>query len=189
MERRIPVGISNRHIHLSKNHLEILYGKGYCLNKLKDLSQPNQFAAKETLSIIGPKGKIDKVRILGPIRKKSQVEISRGDSFILGLNPPLRESGHLENSASCILVGPNGQVSLEEGVILAARHLHVNIEEANQLNLTNNDRISLKSFGERSIIFNNVIVRIDPNFKCEAHVDIEEGNAANLKTGDLLEII
>ncbi len=186
---QVPAGISNRHLHLSPADLETLFGKGYELKQMKPLSQPGQYAAEETVTLIGPKNNIAKVRILGPVRPKTQVEISRADSFVLGITAPVRDSGSISGSSGIIIEGPKGRVELKEGVIIAQRHLHLHTDEAKELNLNDKDYISVKFDGERSVIFNNVLVRVNPNFAKDLHLDIDEANAAGISNGDLGVII
>ncbi|HOJ78908.1 MAG TPA: phosphate propanoyltransferase [Bacillota bacterium] len=189
MSKKVPVGISNRHLHLSQADLEQLFGPGYQLKMMKPLSQPGQFAAEECVNLIGPKGRINKVRVLGPVRPQTQVEVSRTDSFVLGIDPPVRDSGAIENSAALTLEGPAGNVELKQGVIIAQRHLHLHTDEAAELGLKDKEIISVKFDGVRSVIFNNVLVRVHPNFAMDLHLDTDEANAAGLKNGDLGEII
>ncbi len=186
---QVPVGISNRHLHLSQSDLETLFGKGYELKQMKPLSQPGQYAAEETVSLIGPKNTITKVRILGPVRPQTQVEISRADSFVLGITPPVRDSGSINGSPGIIIEGPKGKAELKEGVIIAQRHLHLHTDEAAELNLKDKEYISVKFEGDRGVIFNNVLVRVNPNFAKDLHLDIDEANAAGLSNGDLGIII
>lgn len=186
---QVPAGVSNRHVHLSQLDLEALFGKGYELTHKKDLSQPGQFAAEETVTLIGPKRNIANVRILGPVRSQSQVEISRADSFTLGITAPVRDSGSISGTPGIIIEGPKGRVELKEGVIIAQRHLHLHTDEAAELNLKNGDYISVKFDGERSVIFSNVLVRVDPKFAKDLHLDIDEANAAAISNGDLGTII
>lgn len=186
---QVPAGISNRHVHLSQSDLETLFGKGYELTPKKDLSQPGQYAAEETVTLIGPKKSIPNVRILGPVRSQTQVEISRSDSFTLGITAPVRDSGSISGTPGIIIEGPKGKVELKEGVIIAQRHLHLHTDEAKELNLKNGDYISVKFDGERSVIFNNVLVRVSPNFAKDLHLDIDEANAAAISNGDLGTII
>lgn len=185
----IPIAISNRHVHLSENDFYKLFGSNKKLSKKKDLSQPGQFAANETVTLFGPKGIIENVRILGPFRSQTQIEISKTDAFKLGINPPIRDSGDLENSSSIIIVGPTGAVNLKEGVIIALRHIHMTPEDANFFGVKDKQKVRVRTFGERSIIFGEVLCRVSDKFKLEMHVDTDEGNAAFVKTGDLVEII
>lgn len=186
---KIPIAASNRHIHLSSEHLERLFGRGYQLRKLKDLSQPNQFAAMETLTLIGPKGKIPNVRVLGPARGNTQVEVSLFDGFTLGVNPPIRNSGDIKGSESITIEGPRGQVRIEEGLIAAARHIHMHTSDGQTFGVLDGDRVQVKVNGERSVIFSNVLVRVSPNYKLEMHIDLDEANASAIKNGQFGEII
>ena len=185
---KVPVGISNRHIHLSQRDMDILFGEGYQLTILKDLSQPGQYAATELVTLVGPKGKIEKVRILGPVRKETQVEISRTDSFILGVNPPVRDSGYLQGTPGVKVIGPKGEVELEKGVILAARHIHFHTSDGEKFGVKDQDRLRVIVEGERGIIFENVLARVAKYYALEFHADTDEANAAGLKNGDLLEV-
>ena len=173
----IPVGISNRHIHLSQADLDVLFGPGYELTKIKDLKQPGQFACKETLTICGPKGALEKVRVLGPLRKATQVEVLLGDSFKLGIKPPTRMSGDLAGSPGCTLVGPKGTVVLSEGVIVAQRHIHMTAAEAEAYGVTNGQTVSIEFDGPRCGILGNVAIRAGEGHALECHVDTEEANA------------
>lgn len=185
----VPVGISNRHLHVSQADLEILFGQGYQLKVMKDLSQPNQFAAEECVMVVGKKGVFEKVRILGPARKLTQIEISLTDSYALGVPPMVRDSGDTKGTPGCIIVGPKGSVTLKEGVIVAARHLHMHTKDAEKLGLKDLDRIAIKAPGPRSIIFNNVLARVNEQYALDFHLDTDEANAAGLKNGDMLEIV
>ncbi|MBI3038397.1 phosphate propanoyltransferase [bacterium] len=185
----VTVGISNRHIHLCEADLESLFGTGHKLKTFRELSQPGQFAAEECLTVAGPKGVIEKVRILGPIRKQTQVEISITDSFSLGIPPIVRDSGDVKGTPGCVLIGPKGAVNLKEGLIVASRHIHLNSKDAEKFGLKDMDRVSVKSFGSRSLIFNNVLVRVSDQFALDFHLDCDEANAACLRNGDKLEII
>jgi putative phosphotransacetylase len=183
-EHKVTVGISNRHLHVSLPDLETLFGKGYQLKSVKDLSQPGQFACEETVTLIGPKGSLSKVRILGPVRPATQVEVSRTDSFVLGLTLPVRDSGTISGSPGIIIEGPAGKVELKEGVIIAQRHLHLHTDEAATMGLHDKEIISVKFAGIRETIFGNVLVRVHPNFKMDLHLDTDEANAAGLANGD-----
>lgn len=177
-------GVSNRHLHLSQADLEILFGPGAQLTNFRDLKQPGQFACEEKVNLIGPKGTLSGVRVLGPTRKQTQVEVSRTDSFTLGINPPLRDSGDLAGSASLILEGPAGRVEMSEGVIIAKRHVHFHPSEAEPLGIKDKDMITVRFGGERGLAFENVLARVNEAFALEFHVDIDEANAAFLKNGD-----
>ncbi|QXM05112.1 phosphate propanoyltransferase [Crassaminicella indica] len=185
----IPVGISNRHVHLSQADMNCLFGEGYQMTKIKDLSQPGQYACKETVTICGPKGAIEKVRILGPVRSKTQVEILAGDSFKLGVVPTVRLSGDLHGTPGITLVGPNGSVQITEGVIVAQRHIHMNCEDAKQLNVHDGQIVSIKVDGPRGGIYNNVVIRANDASALECHIDIEEANAMNINSLSKIKII
>ncbi|WP_096157033.1 MULTISPECIES: phosphate propanoyltransferase [Bacillus] len=187
--KEVPIAASNRHIHLSPEHVERLFGRGYKLNKQKDLSQPNQFAAKETVTLIGPKGKIPNVRVLGPARGATQVEISLFDGFTLGVKPPIRNSGDIKGSAAITIQGPRGQVTIQEGLICAARHIHMHTSDAQRFQLKDGDLVQVKVKGERGVIFSNVLIRVSERYKLEMHIDLDEANAANMKNGQLGEIV
>lgn len=183
-----PIGISSRHIHLSATDLAALFGQGYQLQKLRNLYQPEAYAAKETLTIVGPKGVIEDVRVLAPSRPETQVEISGTDAYHLGIDPPIRDSGNLAGTPGIVLVGPKGALTLKKGVILAATHLHMNSMEAKKWSLHDGDRVQIHTLGKRDLIFNNVLVRVNESFRLEIHVDTDEANAAGLKNGDKVEI-
>jgi putative phosphotransacetylase len=181
----VPIAVSNRHIHLSKEHVERLFGRNYQLNKLKDLSQPGQFACKETVTLIGPKGKLEKVRVLGPARGDTQIEISLNDGFTLGIAPPIRDSGDIEATPSVTIQGPRGQLKVDQGLICAARHIHMGPNDATRFQVTNGQRVQVKVTGQRGVIFDNVLIRVSPNYKLEMHIDVDEANAAQIKNGQL----
>ncbi|HEX7714043.1 MAG TPA: phosphate propanoyltransferase [Bacillota bacterium] len=181
---KVSVGISNRHIHLCQADLETLFGKGHQLTPKKDLSQPGQFASEEMVNLVGPKGTIAKVRVLGPVRPQSQVEISRTDSFGLGIKAPVRESGVIDGTPGITLEGPAGKIELKEGVIIALRHLHLHTDEAKVMGLKDKDWISVKFEGEREVTFGHVLVRVGPKYAMDLHIDTDEANAAALNNGD-----
>lgn len=189
MKTELPIGMSNRHIHLTKDDLETLFGEGYELTRRKDLSQPGQFAAEEKVDLIGPKRAIKGVRVLGPVRNATQVEVSVSDAFTLGVKPVIRNSGDIKDTPGVKVVGPKGEIDLKEGVIVAARHIHMHTDEAKEFGVKDGDIVSVKVSGIRGIIFDNVLIRSGEKHKLEMHVDIEEGNAAGTKNGDLVEII
>lgn len=176
----IIIEASARHCHLSQLDLEKLFGRGYQLKKLKPLSQPGQFAAQETVVFKTPGGQISNLRILGPARGQTQVELALSDAYHLKIKPPLRLSGDLKKSAGGVLVGPKGQIKLKSGVIIARRHLHLDPLSAKKLNLKNNQKISIRTGGGRSITFHQVIVRINQDFVLCLHLDLDEANAAGL---------
>ena len=181
----IPVGISNRHIHLTQEHLEILFGKGYTLTHLKDLSQPGQYACKETLTIVGPSMRsIEGVRVLGPLRRASQVEISVTDSYVLKVKPPVRESGKLQGSAPITIIGPKGIVQLSEGCIIANRHIHMSPDDAAHFGVKDGDYIDVDATtGTKRTRWFDVQVRVHKDFRLEMHVDTDDANAVGFKNG------
>ena len=180
MSKKILVEVSARHIHLSQKDLEVLFGKGYKLKELKKLPTTNQFAAKETLDIKVGSEKISKVRIVGPLRKKTQVELSITDAINLGINPLIRKSGDLKGTPGVTLVSPKRKIKLKSGVIIAWRHIHCSPKEAKALNFKEGKLVSIKIRGKRFLIFHNVKVRIDKNFRLCVHLDTDEGNAAGI---------
>ena len=181
----IPVGISNRHIHLTQEHLEILFGKGYSLTHLKDLSQPGQYACKETLTIVGPSMRpIEGVRVLGPLRRASQVEISVTDSYVLKVKPPVRESGKLQGSAPITIIGPKGIVQLSEGCIIANRHIHMSPDDAAHFGVKDGDYIDVDATtGTKRTRWFDVQIRVHKDFRLEMHVDTDDANAVGFKNG------
>jgi len=189
IHRGVPIGVSARHIHLSQEHVEILFGTGYALTEMKPLSQPGQYAANETVAVVGPKGTFGKVRILGPARKETQLEVSRTDAFALGVNPPVRESGNTKGSAGIKLQGPAGEVTIEEGVIVAARHIHFHTSDAERFGIADKQSLRVRFAGERGVVFENVVARVSDQFALDMHIDTDEANAAGVKNGDMAEII
>ncbi|MBQ3644525.1 MAG: phosphate propanoyltransferase [Candidatus Riflebacteria bacterium] len=190
-EMKVPVGISNRHVHLTQEDLEKLFGPGYKLTEKKKLSQPTQFAAEECVTLVGPKRSIEKVRILGPLRPQTQIEISRTDMFTLGFKDiPLRNSGDLAGTPGIKIVAPNGNsIEPKEGCIIAARHLHLTAEEAKNFGLKDKDVISIKAGGPKGVIFSNVLVRSGAMHAMDFHIDMDDANCAGLNNGDMVEII
>ncbi|MDR2822132.1 MAG: phosphate propanoyltransferase [Acholeplasmatales bacterium] len=183
--RKIPIGISGRHVHLSKEHLEILFGKDYALTVFKELSQPGQYACEEKVDLISPKGlELAGVRILGPVRKATQVEITQSDAIRYKFTAPIRDSGDISGSGACTIKGPKGQVQIGEGVILADRHIHFSLEDAAEFGVKDGDRVSLKIEGEKSGLLDGLLCRVSPNFRLDCHLDTDEGAAFLLKTGD-----
>ncbi|WP_407309028.1 phosphate propanoyltransferase [Desulfosporosinus sp. SB140] len=178
----VPIGISNRHIHLSQADITTLFGENYTLTKKKELSQTGQYAAEETVTLLGPKGSLEKVRILGPARTKTQAEISVSDCYGLGIKAVLRDSGQHEGTPGLRVLGPAGQVDLESGVMVASRHLHMNTEEAAEWSLKDGDRVSIKVASPRPTIFQDVLVRVSDLYRKELHLDLDEANAALLNT-------
>lgn len=189
MKPMVPVGLSNRHVHLSQDDVDVLFGKGHQLQQVKALAQPGQFACEEKVDLVGPKNTIKGVRVLGPVRNSSQVEISISDGFALGVKAPIRPSGQHEDTPGIKLVGPKGEVELEKGVIVASRHIHMSPSDANEFGVKNGEFVKIKVQGDRGLVFENVRIRVNNDFALEAHFDIEEGNAAGLKNGNLVELI
>lgn len=183
LEGSFEIEASGRHIHLSQDDLEKLFGKDYTLTKAKDLSQPGQYACKERLTILGPKGAFQNVVILGPVRGASQVEVSLTDCLKLGVNAPIRESGQIENTPGIILVNGSKVVSLEKGLIVAKRHIHMTPEDAEKANVVNQEIVQVQVGGERGLIFDNVVIRVHPKFATYMHIDYDEANACGFKKG------
>lgn len=185
----IPIGVSNRHIHLSQEHLEVLFGKGYELTPIKELSQPGQYACKELLTIVGPSMRpIENVRVLGPVRSASQVEISATDSYVLKVKPPVRESGKIKDSAPIRIVGPKGIVELNEGCIIANRHIHMSPSEAEIFGLKDGDYVDIDVNGKRRTRWFDVQVRVHKDFRLEMHVDTDDANAAGIGNGFIVTV-
>lgn len=180
----IRIGVSVRHVHINQEDLEVLYGPGAQLNKLRDLYQEGEFAAKETVTLVGPKMRaVPDVRILGPTRKGTQVEISRTDSIVLGIDPPVRPSGKLEGTPGITLVGPKGSVVLKQGVICANRHVHMNPDDAASFGVKDGDSVRVHVAGDKALTFEGVQVRVASSFKLEMHLDTDDANAAGVRCG------
>ena len=181
MDKKVLIETSARHLHVSQEHLEILFGKDYKLTPKKDLSQPGQYACAERVDVVGPKRTLAGVSILGPTRPVTQVELSLTDARSIGVAAPIRESGDIGGSAGCKLVGPAGEVEITEGVIVAKRHIHATPEDAERLGLSDKEIVSLKvTNGDRSTIFGDVVVRVNPTYAWAAHFDTDEANAGAL---------
>lgn len=187
--KKVPVGLSNRHLHVTKEHLEKLFGPGHELTEIKALSQPGQYACEEKVDIVGPKGTLNGVRILGPVRKETQVEVLAADAYKLGLKVPVRDSGDLEGTPGVKIVGPKGEVDLDYGVIIAARHIHMHPDDAKVFGVEDFQRVKVRVEGMRGLVFENVLIRVSPNFALDMHLDTEEGNAAGVGNGDMVEVI
>jgi putative phosphotransacetylase len=185
----IPVGVSNRHVHLSPEHVEALFGTGCSLTPMRELSQKGQYAAKETVTLVGPKGIIHNVRILGPSRGASQVEVSRTDGYALGVHAPVRLSGNTAGTPGITLVGEKGVVLLHEGLIVAQNHVHMSPEDAKRFQVDNGDSIIVQTTGDRPLLFADVKIRVNPSFSLDLHLDTDEANAASLRTGDTVRMI
>jgi acetate kinase len=177
------IEVSAHHIHLAQKEVDTLFGPGHQLTRTSDLSQPGQCACKEQLAIVGPKGRIERIRVLGPTRKATQVEIAMTEQFKLGLQPPIRESGDIEGSPGCTLEGPAGSVAIDKGVICALRHIHMTPADALRYGLKDRSTVRLRVPGDRELLFGDARIRVDPNFALAMHIDTDEANAANLKNG------
>lgn len=188
--KKIPVGISGRHLHLTQEHLETLFGQGYQLTVMKELSQPGQYAAEEKVDVVSPEGKLlAGVRILGPVRPASQVEISKSDAIRFKFVAPVRSSGDVKGSGAATLIGPKGQVYINEGVIIADRHIHFSPEEGKEFGVTDRQIVSIKVGGIKAGILDNVLCRVHPQFRLDCHLDTDDGAAFMLSTGDTVELV
>jgi acetate kinase len=179
----IPIEVSAHHVHLSQEHVEALFGAGQQLTHLKDLSQPGQYACKESVTLVGPRGRVDRVRVLGPARKLTQVEIAMTEQFQLGIAPPIRASGDIEKSPGITIEGPAGTITIEKGVICAMRHIHMAPGDALRLGLRDRDIVMVRVEGERVLIFGDVLVRVHPDYRLAMHLDTDEANSAGITTG------
>jgi len=186
----IPVEISNHHVHLTRNSLDILYGKDYELNKLRDLSQPGEFASNELVGIVSTNMKvIERVRILGPLREYTQTELSITDGYFLGLDLPTRISGNIKGSPPIIFIGPKGVLTLSEGAIRAARHIHMTPKDAEHYGVKDKDRVNVEVSGEHGVIYKDVVIRVSSKSKLALHLDTDEANAGNVKGTGLARIL
>ncbi|WP_375105550.1 phosphate propanoyltransferase [Lysinibacillus fusiformis] len=186
---KIPIGVSARHVHLAQAEVEQLFGENYQLTPKFELSQPGQFAAEETVVIAGPKGSIERVRILGPARSLSQVEVSWTDAMKLGIKPPLRISGDIQGSSPVTLIGPKGSVVLNEGLIIAQAHIHMSPEDSAKFNVMDGQSVQIKVEGIRPIILSNVVIRVSERYRLEMHIDTDEANAGLIQQGTVAEIV
>lgn len=186
----IPIGISVRHLHITQADLEKLYGSGYKLSKKKDLAQPGEFASNEVVTLVGPRLRsIENVRILGPVRDHTQVEVSQTDAITLGINPPVRRSGNIKGSESLTLVGPEGAITLDEGVIRANRHIHLPPAEADKMDVKDDEIVSVEIPGTKSVVLRNVQVRVKEGWVLQMHLDTDDANAADVQCGLKARII
>lgn len=189
MGYEVKIGLSNKHLHLQKEHIEILFGKGHELTPTKPLVQPGQFACEEKVDIVGPKNTLKGIRVLGPARPETQVEVAMTDARTLGIKAPVRESGKLEGTPGCKIVGPCGEVEIDHGVIVALRHVHLSPAQAEEAGVKDKDIVSIKIEGERGLVFNNVLVRSGDAHEREVHLDTDEGNAAGCGPNAVCTII
>lgn len=189
IENKIPIEVSARHVHLTQESVNKLFGKGYKLKVLKELSQPGQFAAQETVDAIGPKGEIKGIRIIGPCRLFNQVEVSKTDGYKLGDLPPIRVSGDIIGTPGVTLRGPKGEVKIDKGLICAMKHIHMSPEDATKFGVKDKQKVSVEILGKRALIFENVIIRVHPDFQLSFQIDVDEANAANVENGDFGRLI
>jgi putative phosphotransacetylase len=188
-KKGIKTGVSNRHVHLSQEDLDTLFGEGHELTPLRELTQEKQFVAEETVAVATPRGTLENVHVLGPVRAHTQMEISRTNGYQLGIFPPVRMAAGGERTPDVTLIGPKGSVRIDRGVIMAHRHIHMPPEDARYFGVKEGDRVMLWAPGERGVIFDNVLIRVDPTFYLEFHVDSDEANAALLKNGDPVYVL
>lgn len=186
---QVILNVSARHLHLSPAHVEALFGPGYRLTRLRELMQPGQFAANETVAVIGPRGSFPKVRVLGPARDETQLEISLTDGRILGIDVPVRLSGRIDGTPGVVLEGPRGRVEIPRGVIAAARHIHLGPADAARFGVAQGQKVRVRAGGVRPLTFDDVIIRVSDRFVPEMHIDTDEANAGALKDGDRVQIL
>jgi putative phosphotransacetylase len=189
MGYKVQIGISNKHVHLCADDIAKLFGEGHELTPIKDLVQPGQFAADEKVDVVGPKGTLKGVRIIGPARPETQVEVSLTDTRALGMEVPIRESGKLEGTPGIKLVGPAGETEIDHGVMVALRHIHLNPEQAIEAGVKDQDLVDVQTFGTRPLIFQDVVIRSGEKHEREFHVDTDESNAAGIGNNEYIEII
>jgi len=189
MGYKVEVGVSNKHVHLCDADLAALFGAGHGLTLKKSLKQPGQCGSEELVDIVGPRGTLKNIRVLGPTRKESQVELAQTDARTIGLSLPVRESGVLDGSPGVKLIGPKGEIELPKGAIIALRHVHLSPSQAEEAGVKDKDWVIVKTFGSRPLIFEDVLIRSGDAHLREFHVDTDEGNAAGIKNDDLVEII
>jgi putative phosphotransacetylase len=184
----IPVGISNRHVHLSEQDMHVLFGDRNDLTCIRPITQTGQFVAKECVTLVGLKASIKDVRVLGPIRDKTQIEITMSDVYHLGIDAPIRDSGDTEGSPGIMLIGPNGLVNVKSGLICAKRHIHMTPDDAQRFHVRDGQPVSVQTNGERSVVFGSVVIRVRRDYVLEFHLDTDEANAAGLKNNDRVRI-
>ena len=188
-QRSVPIGVSNRHIHLDRADMDILFGQDSELTFKKELGQPGQYACDETVTLHGPKGELSRVRVLGPLRGESQVEVSVTDGFALGVRPPIRESGKLKGTPGVTIVGPKGTIEKDTGTIAALRHIHLDPETAQRIGVKDKQMVKVEIRGLRGGILHTVLIRVSEQFAPEMHIDVDEANAMGVKNGDRAYII
>ncbi len=188
--RKVVCGVSVRHIHLCPEHVDVIFGKGYEMQVLKELYQPGSYAYKETVTLVGPRlNALQNIRVLGPLRDKTQVELAKTDCIILGIDAPVKPSGQIAGTASAVVIGPKGVIYLKNGVIRANRHLHLSSEDSGYFGVKDNALVDVRVSGPKGLTFNNVQVRVSPESKSEMHVDTDDGNAADIVNGTMVEIV
>lgn len=185
----VQIEVSARHVHLSAEDVDALFGRGYELKSKRALSQPGQYVCEERVTIVGPKGKIENIAILGPVRKNSQIEVSRTDCFTLGIHAPIRESGSIKGTPGATIVGLCGRVEALQGVIVAQRHIHMTPGEARIIGCKDKERVQVEVLSERPLIFKDVLIRVDETYRLRMHLDIDEANAGEIKGFTLGKII
>ncbi|QGH35403.1 phosphate propanoyltransferase [Gracilibacillus salitolerans] len=186
---RVPVSISARHVHLEKVHADILFGKEYEFQKHRDISQPGQYACVEQVTIVGPKSSIERVRIVAPLRRQTQVEVSRTDAIKLGIQPPVRHSGDVAGSAPITIIGPKGKIHLKEGCIIADRHIHMSPADANTFGVANHQKVQVEVDGEKAGVMGNVTIRVSERYALDMHIDTDDANAFAIKGTEYLTLI
>ncbi len=189
MKTMLPIAMSDIHAHLTQEDVEVLFGKGHTLTKWRDLTIPGAYACQETVEVRGPSGSITGAVVVGPTRKYTQVEISLTNASVLGIMPPLRESGDLEGSAGAVLIGTAGELVLQKGIVAALRHIHMNTSDARDFGVVDGQRVKIRVPGDRALVFENVIIRVNPEWALEMHIDMDEGRAAGVVDFQLVELI
>ena len=189
MNKKIKIEVSARHIHLKKSNFEKLFGEGAELTVMKELSQPGMFAANETVKIKNKNFQIDSLRIVGPLRSYTQIELSKTEARKFKIDPPLRRSGDIKNSSGMIIIGPKGETEISDGVIISKRHIHMTPKDAEEINAKDGDLLKVKTAGERGLIFENVMARVDENFSLAMHIDTDEGNAGGVEICGYGEVV
>ncbi|WP_194287233.1 phosphate propanoyltransferase [Gracilibacillus oryzae] len=185
----VPVSVSARHIHLQQEHADILFGKNYTFTKHRDISQPGQYSCVEQVTIIGPKSKMERIRVVAPLRKQTQIEVSKTDAIKLGVNPPVRHSGDLKGSATITVVGPRGQLDLTEGCIIADRHIHMSPADADKFGVNDHQKVKVEVDGEKGGLMYGVTIRVSDRYALDMHIDTDDANAFGIKGQEYLKLI